>query len=109
MSKLIHQKFRYYFIRKKAPLSWIFWGEIMRRKSESVGMYDVSIAAVGDCGISLSRGAPGNNNIEIVVYDREDEIVDIVLIPLGYRKMGRVMKGFDRAFSTSSKHVSGKP
>lgn len=103
----IYYKFRYYFIRKKAPLSWILWGEIMRRESSSVGMYAVSIAVAGqpDCGISLSRGAPGDNNIEINIYDGNDKLIDTVLIPLTYRQMGRVMAGFNKAYSISRKKI----
>lgn len=103
----LYYKFRYYFIRKKSPLSWIFWGEIMRRQSSSVGMYQVSIATAGapDCAISLSRGAPGENNIEICVYDGDDKHVDTVYIPLSYGAMGRVQDGFHRASAISRKLI----
>lgn len=103
----LYYKFRYYFIRQKAPLSWIFWGEILRRESSSVGLYAVSIAAAGqnDCAISLSRGASKENYIEIVVYDVNNKLVDMVTIPLTYRSMGRVMRGFDKAFAISSKKI----
>lgn len=103
----LYYKFRYYFIRKKAPLSWMFWGDIMHRQSSSQGMYAVNVASAGDpdCAISLSRGAPGDNNIEICVYDAEDNLIDTVLIPLTYRQMGRVMSGFDKAFSVSRKKI----
>lgn len=103
----LYYKFRYYFIRKKAPLSWIFWGEIMRRESSSVGMYQISIAAANapDCAILLSRGAPGENNIEINIYDGNDKLFETINIPLSYKSMGRVMKGFDRASSISRKKI----
>lgn len=103
----LYYKFRYYFIRKKAPLSWIFWGEVMRRESSSQGTYQISIAAVGepDCVISLSRGSPGENNIEITIYSSSDKPIETVLIPLSYRSMGRVMRGFNKAFSISRKQI----
>jgi hypothetical protein len=103
----LYYKFRYYFIRRKAPLSWIWWGEVMRRESSSQGMYQVSIAAVGqsDAAISLSRGAPGDNTIEITIYDGGDTAVETVRINLSYRDMGRVMKGFNEAFRISRKQI----
>jgi hypothetical protein len=104
---ILAYKFRYYFIRRKAPLSWIFWGEMLRRESSSSGMYQVSIAAAGqpDCAISLSRGAPKDNNIEICIYDNSDKLVDTVCIPLSYRSMGRVMDGFNKAFAVSRAQI----
>lgn len=106
----LYYKFRYYFIRQKAPLSWIWWGEIMRRESSSIGSYQVSIAAVGepDATISLSMGAPGDNNIEINIYDSEDKLVETVYIPLGYRHMKRVMGGFDKAFKISAHQIKSE-
>ncbi|SRR5216117_2208641 len=103
----LYYKFRHYFIRKKSPLSWIFWGEIMRRESSSQGTYSVSIALAGqpDCAISLNRGAPKDNNIEICVYDSNDKLIDTVYIPLSYKSMGRVMRGFDKAFVVSAKKI----
>lgn len=106
-STSLYYKFRYYFIRKKAPLSWIFWGEIMRRESSSQGNYDVSIAAARapDCTISLSRGAPGENNIEIHVYNSKNEFIETICIPLGYRGMERVMRGFNKASAVSRRTI----
>lgn len=99
--------FRYYFIRKKAPLSWIWWHNILRRDFDSVGMYPVSIAESGfpDCAISLNRGAPEDNHIEIVVYDASDKIVETIRIPLSYNSMNRVIEGFDKAFALSRKSI----
>lgn len=106
-STTLYYKFRYYFIRQKAPLSWIFWGEIMRREHSSYGSYDVSIAARGepDCALSFHRGAPKDNNIAIDVYDSNNKIVETVYIPLSYKNMGRVMAGFDKAFAVSAKKI----
>lgn len=103
----LYYKFRHYFIRKKSPLSWIFWGEIMRRESSTVGMYPISIAAVNspDCAICLNRGAPGENSIEICIYDSTDSPAKSVRIPLSYKSMRRVMKGFDLAYAESFKII----
>lgn len=103
----LYYKFRYYFIRQKAPLSWIFWGDILRRESSSVGLYGLRIATVGenDCAIALNRGAPKDNYIEIIIHDMNNKPFDVVTIPLSYRDMGRVMKGFDKASSISRKKI----
>lgn len=107
-STTLYYKLRYYFIRQKAPLSWIFWGEIMRREASSQGMYQISIALAGapDCGICLNRGAPKDNSIEIRVYNSDEKLIDTVVIPLSYRDAGRVMAGFDKAGAISRKSIT---
>jgi len=103
----LYQWYRYYFVRKKAPLSWIWWHDVLRRNSTSVGMYDISLAALNqpDAGISLSCGAYGDNTIEITVYDGYRKPVEMVTINLSYRDAVRVMDGFERAFSISRRQI----
>ena len=94
--------FRYYFIRKKSPISYIWWSDILKRDIRSVGMYQTSIAATTpDCAIGLSSGAPSDNHMTICIYDSDDKLVDRVEIKLSYKSMRKIMNGYDRAFAIS--------
>jgi hypothetical protein len=99
--------FRYYFIRKKAPLSYILWCHILRREVVYSGSYAVSIAAANapDGSISLNQGAPGNNSIEIDLYDAYNKRFHTVKIELSYRSMKKVRAGFDEAFQVSRQKI----
>lgn len=102
--------FRYYFVRKKAPLSWIFWGQMLHRETVSQGMYPINIASASDpdCAIDISMGAPRDNRISICIYDAKGGLVETIQIPLSYRSMKRVFAGFDKASSVSRKIIKAE-
>lgn len=110
MYQNIRHWYRYYFVRKKSPLSWIFWGDILRRQLSWQGSYQVSIAAAGepDCAISLSKGAPHDNKVIIAVYDTNEKLVETVEIPLSYRSMVRVIDGFNKASAISRRTIKAE-
>lgn len=110
MSKLrnalssIRYRFSYYFVRKKSPLSYIWWRDILRREISSEGMYNVAIATVEpDCAISLSSGAPSDNHMEICVYDTNNRLRHRVQIKLSYKSMKKIRAGFNEAQRESRK------
>lgn len=106
MSK-IKDYFRYYFIRKKAPISYIFWQDILKRKMISSGLYNVNIATElrPDCGITLETGTPKENKMSIHIFDKDDELIDTVDIKLSYRTVRRIYKGFREAYKISLESI----
>lgn len=105
-SSTLYYKFRYYFIRHKAPISYIFWSEILRRENISQGNYSISLAWIDgpDASIWIER-KPRDSGMSITVQDSEGNSVDTVWIPLSYRTMGKIFNGFNKASSISYKNI----
>ena len=100
----IYDWYRYHFVRKKSPLSYIWWSDILKRNIGSEGVYNVSIATVqSDCAISLSYGAPDKNRFTILVYDAQDRLKHKVEVKLSYRSMMKIKSGFAEARRESLK------
>ena len=94
--------YRHYFVRKKSPISYIWWSNILRRDCMFSGSYSVAIATVEpDCAISMQMGAPNDNKLTITVYDGDNQCVASVDIKLSYRSMKRIHKGFNEASAIS--------
>ena len=107
MSK-IRDYLRYYFIRKKSPISYIFWRDILGRVMMSSGVYNICIASrkKPDCGITLDTGAPKENMMSIHVYDKDNKLIDTVDIKLSYRTVRRIYKGFREAYKMSLENIT---
>lgn len=99
--------FRYYFIRKKSPISYIFWRDILKREMISSGLYNVNIATEirPDCAITLETGTPKENMMSIHIFDKDDELIDTVDIKLSYRSVRRIHKGFREAYRISLENI----
>jgi len=94
--------FNYYFVRKKSPLSYILWQDILRREVSTWGMFSISIAKTpAECALSISMGAPKDCFIGIYNYDDENILKDTVEIKLPYRYMKRISNGFEKAHKIS--------
>lgn len=107
MYQTIRQWYRYYFVRKKSPLSYILWSDILNRDISSEGMYEVSLAWKDgpDAAISFSTGAPQDNHIEITVYAEGNKILETVYIQLSYRSMRKIREGFTKAATASRRQI----
>ncbi len=99
----IRSWYRYWFVRKRSPLSYIWWCSVLRRAVESHGMYRINIASRDepDCALQLSCGAPQDNCIVVCIYDEDNTLFDTVKIKLNYRDARRVIDGFSKAFAIS--------
>lgn len=94
--------FRHYFVRRKSPLSYIWWSDILKRDVSSEGVYNIALATVEpDSAIILSSGAPRDNYLEICVYDSDNKLRHTVEVKLPYRHIKRVKSGFHQAFRLS--------
>lgn len=71
-----------------------------------VGMYPMSLAAIGenDAAISLSEGCQ-ENGIEICLYDAENKMYTSVKITLSRKDAKRVIDGFNEASTISRRKI----
>ena len=98
----IRNWFRFYFIRQKSPLSYIWWKDILHRDTSSEGMYGICIATTTpDCAISLSSGSPKENVMEICVYDSNNKLLETIKVKLPYRSKLKIKEGFNKAWAVS--------
>ena len=105
----LYNWYRYYFIRKKSPLSYIWWSDILKRHIGSEGVYNISIATVEpDCAISLSYGSPKDNKLTILVYDSNNKLRHKVDVKLSYRSMMKIKSGFREARKESLNILRGE-
>lgn len=107
MFQRIYQFYRFYFVRKKSPLSYIWWQNILHRHVGFEGSYQVSIATVDepDADISFSYGAPSDNYMSLKLYDNENNLYHKVKIPLSYRSMMKIQAGFNEASREIRKNI----
>lgn len=96
--------FEYYFIRKKAPLSYILYSDILKREMSIQGVYGLELASKSDCAITLNSGTPKENKISINIYDGK-KLIDTVDIRLSYRSMQKIKKGFNEAWAISNQAI----
>lgn len=98
----LRYEYRYYFVRRKAPLSSILWQRILRREYVSGGMFPMWIAwTYCDGGLEVSYGAPGDNHLTIHIHDPDNTVVGTVVIPLTYRQAKKIDSGLRQAFRLS--------
>lgn len=99
--------YRFYFIRKKSPLSYIWWSNILKRDIGGQGSYQINIASATspDGAIWISYGAPKDNHITITIYDSQNKKIAEVKIKLNYKSMKKLSDGFDKAFVISRKNI----
>lgn len=95
--------FRYYFIRKKSPLSYIWWCNVLRRDTSSEGLYALQLAdsSTPDAALCLKTGAPKDNVMEIIVYDGDNTRLETVEVKLSYHSMKKIREGFHKATAIS--------
>ena len=103
----MYQWFRHYFIRRKSPLSYIWWSGILHRDISYEGVYDIAVATAEqpDCAISLSSGAPSDNYMNICVYDGNNNLSHKVRIKLSYKSMQKIKAGFREARKESMRII----
>ncbi len=100
----LRNKFRYYFIRKKSPLSYILWSDILRREMS----YD-SLPSDHNIIIRISTGAPKDNYLRINVHDEDGDFIGAASAKISYRDALRISKaaskahGIDRANKRAEK------
>ncbi|MBF6496528.1 hypothetical protein OG935_06210 [Nocardia cyriacigeorgica] len=91
-------EYRYYFVRRKAPLSSILWHRILGRRYTHSGVFPLSVAWIDpDAALSITCGAPGNNHLDIHVYDADRRPVDTVTVALSYRHAHAIDEALLRA------------
>ena len=92
----LYYLFRYYFIRKKSPLSYILWSNILKRDlSYSSGILTPFVPRKDErlrieTGINL--GAPKDNKIEFDVYGIDGKHVKTFTAQLTYKDAKRIQE-----------------
>lgn len=96
-----YAKFRHYFIRRKSPVSYILWSEILRRDlSYCSGILTPFVPRSEDLlriETSIESGAPRDNKIEFSVYDDDGKYIRSFQAKLTYRDSQRIRKAAEKA------------